>query len=195
MRYAKVAENAANEFVWGAGILCRDFDPETGEVSSGSIIGATTGQTTFKDVPTFIDDAEDVNNAPANMMEFMRIGKRDITLAGTYVSVSAATIKKLMASADVDGRKITPRDVLKASDFEGVWWVQDYTKDNSDETGGALAIHLMNGLNTDGLTIQSGSESKAQFPFTYRAHYSVKAQGKVPYEVYIRTGESEEETA
>ena len=118
----------------------------------------------------------------------------EVKISGTFVTVTTAVAKKLMAAADIgtsDQTKITPRNDLKTEDFADLWWVGDYSDKNGATNGGFVAIHVMNALNTGGFQLQSGDKSKGQFPFEFTGHYSIDAQNVVPYEVYIKAGTAE----
>ena len=54
-----------------------------------------------------------------------------------------------------------------------------------------MAIHMLNGLSTGGFQLQSSNRAKGQFAFEFTGHYSIEDQSKVPFEVYIKTGEAE----
>lgn len=182
MQFTKIPENAFENMQLNAGVLLSTFDPATGKLSLENIIGATTGGSEFKDTPSFTDYGDDVDNAPKNSKELKRIDSREIKLTGTYISVDIKLLKDLVASADIDKQdetKIVPRDTLTDADFKDVWLVADYG-DN-----GFVAIHLMNALNTGGFSLKTGDKSKGQFAFEYTAHYSLKEQDKVPYEIYV----------
>lgn len=183
MQFTKIPENAFENMQLNAGVLLSTFDPATGKLSLENIIGATTGGSEFKDTPSFTDYGDDVDNAPKNSKELKRIDSREIKLTGTYISVDIKLLKDLVASADIDKQdetKIVPRDTLTDADFKDVWLVADYG-DN-----GFVAIHLMNALNTGGFSLKTGDKSKGQFAFEYTAHYSLKEQDKVPYEIYVK---------
>lgn len=183
MQFTKIPENAFENMQLNAGVLLSTFDPTTGKLSLENIIGATTGGSEFKDTPSFTDYGDDVDNAPKNSKELKRIDSREIKLTGTYISVDIKLLKDLVASADIDKQdetKIVPRDTLTDADFKDVWLVADYG-DN-----GFVAIHLMNALNTGGFSLKTGDKSKGQFAFEYTAHYSLKEQDKVPYEIYVK---------
>ena len=180
------------EMQLNAGVLLSSFNPSTAEVSG--IIGATTGGIKFSATPTHSDFGDDIDNCPDNMMEFKRQDSVDVKISGTFVTVTAATAKKLMASADIDtsdSTKIVPRNYLKTEDFADLWWVGDYSDKNGATNGGFIAIHVMNALNTGGFQLQSGDKSKGQFPFEFTGHYSIEKQDVVPYEVYIKAGTAE----
>jgi hypothetical protein len=180
------------EMQLNAGVLLSSFTPATAEVSG--IIGATTGGIKFAATPTYSDFGEDIDNCPKNMKELKRQDSVEVKISGTFVTVTTATAKKLMAAADIDTSdttKITPRNDLTVEDFADLWWVGDYSDKNGEKNGGFVAIHVMNALNTGGFQLQSGDKSKGQFPFEFTGHYSIEAQDVVPYEVYIKAGTAE----
>ena len=192
MKFTQIPTNAMQELQLNAGILLSSFTPATAEVSG--IIGATTGGIKFSATPTYSDFGEDIDNCPKNMMELKRQDSIEVKIAGTFITISPATAKKLMAAADIDTSdqtKITPRNDLKAEDFADIWWVGDYSDKNGNTNGGFVAIHVMNALNTGGFQLQSGDKSKGQFAFEFTGHYSIDAQSVVPYEVYIKAGTAE----
>ena len=192
MKFTQIPTTAMEEMQLNAGVLLSSFTPSTAEVSG--IIGATTGGIKFSAIPTYSDFGEDIDNCPKNMMEFKRQDSVEVKISGTFVTVTAATAKKLMAAADIgtsDRTKITPRNDLKTEDFADLWWVGDYSDKNGATNGGFVAIHVMHALNTGGFQLQSGDKSKGQFAFEFTGHYSIDAQDVVPYEVYIKAGTAE----
>lgn len=192
MKFTQIPVNTWEKLQLNAGILLSEFDALTGTFEKENILGATSGGVSFTDVPTYTDYGSDVDNAPVNTKELKRIDGRAITLSGTYLTVDSARAKSLVAAADVDeGGKITPRDILKETDFTDIWWVGDYSNENG-EKGGFIAIHLKNALSTGGFSLQSGNRAKGQFAFSYTAHYSVTNIDEVPYEMFIKAGTVEE---
>ena len=191
MKFTQIPTNTFEELQLNAGVLLSSFDPATGTTSNEDILGATSGGVSFKDTPTYKDFGEDIDNCPKNTKELKRVESREIKMSGTYLTVNTARAKSLVAAADIDGSdttKITPRDVLKETDFEDLWWVGDYSDKNGDQSGGYIAIHLRDALSTDGFSLQSGDKSKGQFAFGYTAHYSIANPDNVPYEMYIKAG-------
>ena len=192
MKFTQIPTTAMEEMQLNAGVLLSSFNPSTAEVSG--ITGATTGGIKFSAIPAYSDFGEDIDNCPKNMMELKRQDSVEVKISGTFVTVTAATAKKLMAAADIDtsdNTKIVPRNDLKASDFADLWWVGDYSDKNGAANGGFVAIHVMNTLNTGGFQLQTGDKSKGQFPFEFTGHYSIDAQDVVPYEVYVKAGTEE----
>lgn len=188
-KYTKVPDDAFRKLQLNAGILVDKFTPETGEI--GNLLGATTGGITFASNPTYTDFAEDVDNAPNGMKEFMRLESFDPTMSGTFLTCTPAVIKDLVGAADIatgDTTRVVPRQELLDSDFKSIWWIGDYSDVTTGENAGFLAIHLMNALNNSGFQIQSGKNAKGQMAFEYHGHYSITAQDTVPFEIYCKAG-------
>lgn len=194
MKFTQIPASTFEELQLNAGILLASFVPETATIKNDDILGATSGGVSFKDTPTYEDFGADIDNCPKNTKELKKITGREIKISGTYLTVNTARAKSLIAAADIDSAdttKITPRDVLKDTDFADLWWVGDYSDKNGNTNGGYIAIRLIDALSTDGFSLQSGDKSKGQFAFGYTAHYSIKNIDQVPYEMYIKAGTEE----
>ena len=189
MKFTKMPEDAFEKLQLNAGILVDEFTPDTGTI--GNLLGATSGGIQFATNPTYSDFGEDVDNCPANMKELKHLDSMDPTMSGTFLTCTAAVIADLIAAADVDvtdTTKVVPRSELKSTDFKEVWWIGDYSDQNTGANAGFLAIHLMNALNQSGFSIQSGKNAKGQMAFEYHGHYSMDDQETVPFEIYCKGG-------
>ena len=194
MKYTKIPENTFQNIQLNAGVLLSSFTPASATVSGEAIIGATTGGINFTATPTYIDFGEDIDNCPKNMKELKKLDSWELKCSGTFVTVDTSVAKSLIGAADIgtsDTTKVTPRNDLAQSDFNDIWIVGDYSDKNGDTNGGFIAIHMMNALPTGGFQIQTADKEKGQFAFEYTAHYSMSAQGTVPFEVYIKAGTAE----
>lgn len=187
MKYTQIPSDTFQKIQMNAGMLVDDFTPATGEI--GNIVGATSGGFNFSDIPSFKDFGEDIDNCPKNTKELKQIENREIKVAGSFVTIDAESARLLMATADTDGGHIVPRDDVLEKDFKEMWFIGDYSDVNTGENAGFLAIHVMNALSTDGFQIQTADKGKGTFSFGFTAHYSIKEQTVVPYEVYIKQGE------
>lgn len=195
-KYTRVPTDTFEKLQLNAGILVDDFTPSTGVI--GNILGATTGGINFTTNPTFTDFGEDIDNVPNNMMELKHLQQFDPQMSGTLLTCTAALAKKLVGAGDIDAQDTThviPRADLLATDFEDVWWVGDYSNVNTGETAGFIAIHMMNSLNTAGFQIQSEKNEKGKLAFEFHGHYSIEDQDTVPFEIFVKGGESEPEGA
>lgn len=191
MKFTKLSETAFKELQLNAGILLNQFDPVSGSVDLEEIVGATSGGVNFTAVPTFSDFGEDVDNCPVNTKELKKLDSMEVRMSGSFISVTAASVKQMLAAADISGDKITPRRDLKADDFRDLWWVGDYSDKNGESAGGFIAVHMMNTLSTGGLSIQSSKSDKGRFAFEFMAHYSMADPDTVPFEVYVKAGAEE----
>ena len=189
MKYTQIPSTAFQNIQMNAGILVDSFVPATGVI--GNIIGATSGGVNFTDSVEYTDFGEDIDNCPKNTKELKKLNSHEVKMSGTFVTISAAIAKKLAGASDVDeldATHIVPRNDLDASDFEDLWWIGDYSDENTGENAGYCAIHMKNALNTGGFQIQSTDKGKGQFAFEFTGHYSMNAQDEVPYEIYIKQG-------
>lgn len=191
MKYTQIPVDTFSSIQLNAGVLVENFDPSTGEYTG--LLGATTGGNDFKAAPSFTDFGDDIDNCPKNMKELKKLDSWDVTLGGTFVTLKTASAKKLIAAADIDSnnsKHIVPRKDLVDADFQDIWWVGDYSDENTGSTAGFIAIHMMNALNTGGFEIKSTDKAKGQFAFTFTGHVSMDAQDIVPFELYIKEGGS-----
>lgn len=191
MKFTKIPEDTFKQIQLNAGVLLRDFNPAEGSMKTEDLLGATSGGVNFAATPTFSDYGEDIDNCPKNMKELKQLDSWEIKMSGNFVTVDAKTAKTLVGAADEAGGKVTPRNDITDEDFEDLWWVGDYSSDNSEESGGFVAIKMMNTLSTGGFQIQSTDKGKGQFSFEFTAHYSMKNQDTVPFEVYVKSGAAE----
>lgn len=186
MKYTKIPVDTFKELQLNAGVLLADFKPDTATLKEDDKLGATSGGVNFTASPSFSDFGEDIDNCPKNTKELKQLDDWEVKIAGTFVTVNTKAAKRLTGIADLEGDKITPRRDLELTDFQDIWWVGDYGADNSDETGGFIAIRMMNALSTGGFQIQSTDKGKGQFAFEFTGHFSMDAQDTVPFEIYIK---------
>lgn len=189
MRYTRIPETTFKNIQLNAGILVRTFNPATGEIDG--LMGATTGGVNFKATPSFEDFGSDIDNCPKNTKELKKLTEWEVTLSGTFVTMTADTALTLVGAADVDAlddTKIIPRVDVLQSDFEDVWWIGDYSDVNTGDNAGYCAVHMLNALNTGGFQIKSNDKGKGNFAFEFTGHVSMDAQEVVPFEVYLKLG-------
>lgn len=201
MKFTQVDTNVLKQIQFNAGVLCTSFDIFTGEITG--IIGATSGGISASIIPTTTDYGEDIDNVKKNTYELKRIDSWEAKISGTFVAASKAAIKKLLASVTETTetptssvtsptystvQKLSPNDQFVttsgSSDFGTVWWVGDYSDDNSSTSGKYIAIKLDNTINTAGFTLKTADKAKGQFSFEFLAHYSLNSDN-IPFTVYI----------
>lgn len=190
-KYTQIPATAFENIQLNAGILVDGFTPSTGVIAN--LIGATSGGINFTATPSFVDFGEDIDNAPKNTKELKQLEDWEVTMSGSFVTVTADTAKLLVGLADIDGTdstKIVPRRDVKGTDFEDIWWVGDYSDVTTGNGAGFIAIHMKNALSTGGFSIQSNDRGKGTFDFEFMGHYSMNAQDEVPFEIYVKEGEA-----
>lgn len=188
MKFTQVPTDTFKKIQLNAGILLSDFSPATGAVDVSNIIAATSGGNSFACTPTFKDFGADIDNVPDNTKELLKIDFWDVSLSGSMVSFDGKGAVRLLGAADLDGDKVTPRSTVKDEDFEDIWWVGDYSDDNSQSTGGFIAIKVINALSTGGLKITSTDKGKGKFDYEFKGHYSLEDIDQVPCEIYVHQG-------
>lgn len=194
MKFKKIPESTFRQLQLNAGVLLSSFTPASASVVDANILGATSGGVNFTAAPTYSDYGEDIDNCPKNMKELKKLDSWEVTLSGTFLTVTTASAKLLIGAADTnstDTTKVVPRNDVLDGDFKDIWWVGDYSDQNGETNGGFVAIHMLNGLSTGGFRIQSTDNGKGQFAFEFTGHYSMEDQEKVPFEVYVKAGAAE----
>lgn len=183
-RFSVVSQDAFNEFQVDAGVLLKTFDVKSPVLVDENIICATTGGINPVCTASYEDFAEDIDNAPNGMKEFMKLTGWECTLGFTALNTTPEVIRMALGAADIDAEsgKITPRRDLKDTDFADIWWVGDRTD------GGLVAIRLINALSTSGFSLQTTKNGKGQIAVTLAGHVSIAAQDVVPMEFYVQEG-------
>lgn len=190
MGYKLIPADTFKTLQMDAGVLVADFSAATKTIAAKDVLCATTGGINFTDTPTFSDQGEDIDNCPTNMLELKHLDSHEVKMSGTALTITPTFANRLAGASDVATASgvssLTPRNSLDtAKDFSDLWWVGDYG------TGGFVAIHLMNALNTSGFALQTTNNGKGQFAFEFTGHYSIDDQDKVPYEILICDGTSD----
>lgn len=187
-KFTKIPESTFKELQVDAGILLKNFDPETGDFKMEDIICATSGGISPTCTPTFSDYGDDVDNCPVNMLELKRIDSWECTLGFTSLGTSPELLQLALGAAVVNGNKVTPKMALAKTDFQDVWWVGDKAD------GGFVAVRLMRALSTGGLSLQTTKNGKGQISVTLTGHFSIEEQDVVPMEFYSTNGTVEGES-
>lgn len=196
MKFTQIPSDTFKKLQLNAGVLATTFEPSTGTLTATNVIGATTGGISFEATPEFEDFGEDIDNCPKNTMELKKLTSWEVILSGTFVTMDTAVAKSMTGAADIDTgdpTKVVPRnDVDVEKDFSDIWFVGDYSDENTGESAGFIAIRVINALSTGGFKLQTTDKGKGNFEFEYTGHYSMSAQGTVPFEVYVKAGGAEE---
>lgn len=188
MKYTKIPTDSFKMLQVNAAVAVKTFNPASPKVEEKDILAMTTGGFTFQSTTNLKDRAENFDNVPKGTKEFLELESRETTASTTFVTINPDFAAFLLAAADVDGEKITPRSNIKDSDFSDFWIVGDYSNVNDEDNGGYCAVHMMNVLSTGGFQWKTTDNGNGQFSAVLKAHYSATNMDKVPFEVYIHKG-------
>lgn len=179
--FTKVSSEAFKNIQRGAGMILTKFDPaKPAAPQDADIVCATTGGIQASCVATYVDDGEDIDNVPNNMMELKQLDGYECKISFTAVTLTVKSVQMAIGPADVAANKITPRSELKLTDFtDEVWWVGDMG-DN-----GMAAICLKHVLSSGGFSLQTTKNAKGQMTVELQGHVSINAQDDVPMDFYV----------
>lgn len=193
MNYVKVNADAFKKIQFEAGVVTKNFNPESPNLTEGDIIAVTSGGINILCQPSYVDLFEDVDNVPNGTKEGKRIDSWDCGISYTAIGMTEEQVADGLGASDVEDKtttggtlkKIVPRAELKDSDFDdAVWWVGD-TID-----GGFCAVCLKNALSDEGLNIQTTKKGKGNTSVSLKGHFSIHDIDTVPMEFYVFTPEA-----
>lgn len=182
-KFTQIPQDAFQALQLDAGVILDAFDPENiyeeDEIAE-HILCATTGGITISCVPTYSDLSSDVDNVPANMMEFMHLDSWACTVSTTSLGTSLDLLKWALGSADITAANsmVKPRKDLRQTDFRDLWWVGDRAD------GGIVAVKIHNALSTGGMSLTTSKNGKGQIGITLTGHISMNDQTNMPMEFY-----------
>jgi len=199
MLTALSAETFAN-LQFDAGILLKNLDYssalDAGDLATlvaaaksarTTMLGATKGGIVISDVPTYFEP--DIDGKRGSIKNTRYIIGRVIKATGTLVELLGASLKDIIAAADVstsgDITTITPRADLEDGDYiDNLVWIGDLPGD-----GGLILVEFDNALNTNGLTLTAPKNDNGTYPFEFTAHQT-DPDGVVPYRILLFAGVS-----
>ena len=195
MKFTQIPSDTFRKLQLNAGVLATTFEPSTGTLTAENVIGATTGGISVEATPECEDFGDDIDNCPKNTKELKKLTSWEVKLSGTYVTMDTKVARSMAGAADIDvsdTTKVVPRNYVDVDkDFSDVWFVGDYSDENTGDNAGFIAIRVINALSTGGFKLKTTDKGKGNFEFEYTGHYSLSAQDKVPFEVYVKAGGAE----
>lgn len=179
--FTRIPADTFSQIQKNAGILLYHFDPKNPVVADEDIICPTTGGISIRCKPTYSDQGEDVDNCPAGLLELMNLDSWDCGMSTTSLGTSPKSIRLALGAADVDtedATHIVPRNAMKVTDAQDIWWVGDKAN------GGMLAACLKNALSQEGFELQTTKNGKGQTAISLSGHPRVETQAEVPMEFW-----------
>ena len=179
-----VTEKTPLNLQLNAGVLLTSFDPESGEISEESIVGATRGGGSFSAVPTVHQASAD--GVPTNYVGLDRIDEWVVKLSSTLIEVTAANVKRALGCTVKETKgatytKYTCGNEISDSDYSDIWWV------GAMSNGKKIAIHIMKGMNKSGFTLTLTDKGEGTFPIAIIGNYAYAdlEGGQAPFEIYL----------
>ena len=186
-RYTVIPQDTFTALVKDAGVLLWNFDIAAAAANTGvagftdeDLITATQGGIKVDCTPTFSDFGSDVDNCPDNMLEFKHLDGWACAISTTAYGTNERLIKLQLGATDYDSqtKAIKPRKDLKVTDFRSLWWVGEKMN------GGFVAVQILNGLSTGGLSLQTGKNAKGTTTLNITGHVSLDNQETMPMIFY-----------
>ena len=194
MRFTEIAADAFQHLQLNAGMILTEFDPANPGTAASikeHALVATSGGATFASNPTYTDFGEDIDNVPANTKQLKRLDSYDPHISGTGKTANDAALEAFLGgfekTTEAGVTTYAPTDI-SATNFTDIWWVGDYSDKNDAETGGFIAIQLVNALNTAGFQLKSNDNGKGDLAFDFQGHYDIADISAHPFKVYKKTG-------
>lgn len=178
----KISADAANNIQVEAGLLLNSFDvTDPAEPADADIIAATTGDFTITATPNTTDFFEDVNNAPANSKEGVRITGWDCGLSVGVLEIKNETLKLALSAYETqtDGG-ITPRAQYKGTDFQKIYWIGDMVDEDK-----LLVVAMDDTINTNGVSLTTTKNGKGNLALELKAYPSFSSPTVIPMAFYI----------
>lgn len=172
----RISADAANKLQINAGLLLKNFNVDNPvEPSDDDIICETTGNFSISSVPTLEDFFADINNAPANTKEGLRVTGWEHTLGVTAVSITEETLlMALNAKTAVAGTVgIRPSNVITFRDK--LYWVGDMSDPDK-----LFVVCLENVASTGGLSFTSSDDGKGGLALSFKAYESIGGNPLLP---------------
>lgn len=170
-----------NELAKGAGMITTTFTPSTpATLERKDILCATSGGVHITCVPTVKDNADGIDNAVLNMLEFQEITDYTVEMSFTCKTVNITMLGIAMGLSTESSGKLTPKHgMLTTADVKDIWLVVPQTDKK------CFAACVKNAFSTGGLDLQTENDGTGSLTVTLKGMYSIKAQDTVPLECYI----------
>lgn len=186
-----VTEKTATNLQLNAGVLLKNFDPETDTVSDEDIIGATRGGGSFSAVPTVHQATAD--GVPTNYVGLDRIDEWVATLNVTLIETTPENVKRALGCTvkEEKGTNYTKytcgNEINDTTDYQGYWWL------GAMSNGKKIAIHIKKGMNKSGFTLTFTDKGEGTFPLAIIGNYAYDdlKTGAAPFEIYFANNDGE----
>ena len=178
-KFNVIPETAFNDLILGAGILLKNFNPNTGGFTFADIVCATSGGVKTACTPKFIDLADGAENIRPGLAKFKMVDSWDASMTFTSLNAAVEGLRLALGPADLDGDyKVTLAVNTYITDYlKDIWWVGARGDD------GIVAMQLKNALSENGLEISTEDNGKGRHKVTLKSQ-RIMGDKDVPMEFY-----------
>lgn len=178
----RITADAAEKMQINAGIIVWNFDiSNPSSPKDEDIAFETTGDYSITCAPIFEDMFADVNNAPKNSKEGVRIIGWDCGLNVTSFTVTKESLAlSIGAAAVTENGGIIPRKDIYDEDFKNPYWLADMVDPNK-----LLAVSLKYALSKNGLNYTASDMGKGKLGINLTPHVSITNPDECPMAFYI----------
>lgn len=177
----RISADAAEKMQVNAGILVKNFNISSPTAPADEdIICETTGDFSITCAPIFEDMFADVNNAPVNTKEGLRINGWNCGLNVTALSVTEETVAASLGAADTSSGQIIPRKLIYDDDFKGYYWIGDMMDENK-----LFVVSLTDAISKAGLSFTASNNGKGKLALSLTPHASIEDPDTCPMAFYI----------
>lgn len=167
--------NTAQNLQLGAGAVLKTKYEVGTELSANNILSATNGGIHFTAVPQWftptVDGASDVVKGLKKPTHWV------VNLSFTAVEADAEVIKTALGVANDTEGVITGKTTVADADYK------DFYVIGEKGDGSIIQITLKNGLNTNGLDIQTANNGNGGIAFNIMGHYDFNDLETPPFEI------------
>lgn len=165
----RISADAASKLQINAGLLLKNFDVENPvEPIDTDIICETTGNFSISSVPTLEDFFADINNAPANTKDGLRVTGWEHTLGVTAVSITEETLRMALNAKAPDISASVIRPGTEITFCEKLYWIGDMSDPDK-----LFVVCMENVASTGGLSFTSSDDGKGGLALSLRAYESI----------------------
>lgn len=182
--YSGYTSTTAEKLLLDAGAFFKDFELGTDTfetaVSSGKLLGATSGGGEFSAIPEV--RRIEVDGVKGNAKGLQTIDEWVVTIKANMKEVSVDTLGMALASSNiVDGKvgykNITANNYISLDDYiDNITWVGKLS--GSDKP---VIIQVYNAISTEGLTLTTEDKNEAVIELSFVGHYDQDTLDTPPF--------------
>lgn len=170
-----LTSGTATNLQFGAGAVLKSKYTQGTTLSPANVLTATNGGITFSATPRFFTPT--VDGAGENVKGMRYITGWDVTLLFTAVETSLDVIKTALGCSVTGSGVVSGGSTIASTDYKDFYMIAE----RGD--GSIVQITIKNGLNTNGLSLQTANNGNGGISFTIVGHYDPSSVNSAPFEI------------